>query len=165
MAHGLELPPELRGLGALGGLADPTEPERAQRVALLLARLVGRADLPDLERGRHQLEASAAGAAPLVSSRPSTSRTLRPRSSATCCGLRRSWRAAIVARTRLIGFWLPRRFESTSSNPASSSTGRTPPPAITPVPAEAGLRSTRAAPWRAGPPPVVGGRWRGAAGS
>ena len=31
--------------------------------------------------------------------------------------------------------------------PASSSTARTPPPAITPVPAEAGLSSTREAEW------------------
>src|SRR4051795_2425067 len=136
MPNGLKLAAQLGGFGALGGLADPAEPQRAQGVALLLARLVGRADLPDLQGGGHQLEASA-GAASLVSS-PSTSRTVSPRSSATWSGLRSSLRATIVARTRLMGFWLPRLFESTSWIPASSRTARTPPPAITPVPADAG---------------------------
>ena len=42
-----------------------------------------------------------------------------------------------------MGFWLPSDFESTSLMPASSSTARTPPPAITPVPGEAGLSRTR----------------------
>ena len=50
-----------------------------------------------------------------------------------------------MALTRLIGFWLPSDFDSTSWMPASSSTARTPPPAITPVPGEAGLSSTREA--------------------
>src|SRR3954451_7747493 len=150
VAHGRDLALELRGVGALGGLADPAQAERAQGVPLLAARLVGRALLPDLEvGGGHQLEGASAGAAsPFPASRPSTSRTVSPRSSATCSGLRRSLSACMVARTRLIGFWLPRLFESTSWIPASSSTARTPPPAITPVPAEAGLSSTRAAPWR-----------------
>ena len=49
-----------------------------------------------------------------------------------------------VAFTRLIGFWVPSDFDSTSRMPASSSTARTPPPAMTPVPSEAGFRNTRA---------------------
>ena len=53
----------------------------------------------------------------------------------------------MVAFTRLIGFWVPSDLDSTSWMPASSSTARTPPPAITPVPAEAGLSSTRDAEW------------------
>ena len=68
---------------------------------------------------------------------------MSPRSSATWRGSRSSCSAAIVALTRLIGFWLPSDFERTSWIPASSSTARTPPPAITPVPGEAGLSSTR----------------------
>src|SRR3954468_8071644 len=52
----------------------------------------------------------------------------------------------MVAFTRLIGFCEPSDFESTSRMPASSSTARTPPPAITPVPSEAGFRNTRPAP-------------------
>ena len=45
--------------------------------------------------------------------------------------------------TRLIGFCEPSDLERMSWIPASSSTARTPPPAITPVPGEAGLRNTR----------------------
>jgi hypothetical protein len=45
----------------------------------------------------------------------------------------------------LIGFVVPSDFASTSRMPPSSSTARTPPPAITPVPGEAGRRRTRAA--------------------
>ena len=57
-------------------------------------------------------------------------------------GRRRPVRPSIVALTRLIGFWVPIDFESTSRTPASSSTARTPPPAITPVPGLAGRRTT-----------------------
>src|ERR671916_2119918 len=47
-----------------------------------------------------------------------------------------------VARTRLTAVVEPRAFVSTSLTPASSSTARTAPPAITPVPSEAGLSIT-----------------------
>ena len=46
---------------------------------------------------------------------------------------------SIVARTMLIGVFEPKDFERISPTPASSSTARTGPPAITPVPSEAGL--------------------------
>ena len=45
----------------------------------------------------------------------------------------------------LIGFVVPRLFASTFRTPPSSSTARTPPPAITPVPSEAGRSITLAA--------------------
>src|SRR4029434_7458350 len=114
---------------------DLPEAERLQRLVLLAAGTRGRLDLSDREGGHHALTSgsSAFGSSPL------TSRTARPRSSARCAGLRRPWSAATVAFTRLIGFWLPSDFESTSWMPASSSTARTPPPAITPVPGEAGI--------------------------
>ena len=51
-----------------------------------------------------------------------------------------------VAFAILIGFVVPSDFASTSRMPPSSSTARTPPPAITPVPGEAGLRKTRPEP-------------------
>ena len=51
----------------------------------------------------------------------------------------------MVAFAMLIGFVVPRLFASTLRTPASSSTARTPPPAITPVPSEAGRSITRAA--------------------
>ena len=50
----------------------------------------------------------------------------------------------IVARTTLCGFALPRHFVRMSWIPALSTTARTAPPAMTPVPAEAGLRKTSA---------------------
>ena len=52
----------------------------------------------------------------------------------------------MVARTALIGLLLPSDLVSTSLTPAASSTARTPPPAITPVPGAAGFNSTRDAP-------------------
>ena len=51
-----------------------------------------------------------------------------------------------MAFTRLIGFWDPSDLERMSWIPASSSTARTPPPAMTPVPGDAGLRNTRPEP-------------------
>src|SRR4051794_23725659 len=78
--------------------------------------------------------------------RPSTSSIDRPRSSATSSGRRRLCRPATVALTRLIGFWEPSDLLRMSWIPASSSTARTPPPAITPVPGEAGLSITRPEP-------------------
>ena len=54
--------------------------------------------------------------------------------------------AFTVALTRLCGLRLPRHLVSTFCTPATSSTARTPPPAITPVPGEAGLSSTWPAP-------------------
>src|SRR5205807_5728129 len=50
--------------------------------------------------------------------------------------------ADIVAFTKLCGFDEPCDFVRISCTPASSSTARTPPPAISPVPGEAGLRKT-----------------------
>src|SRR5215216_1934777 len=121
------------------GAADLAETQRSQRLLLAATPTVRRLDLGD-DQARHQAVASSAAGA---SSSPSTSLTVRPRSCATCWGLRSDCRAATVAFTRLIGFWLPRDFESTSLMPASSSTARTPPPAITPVPGDAGLSKTR----------------------
>src|SRR5215213_898836 len=139
---------------AFHGSPDLSQTKCLQRLGVLAARARGRLHLSDDELGHQAGASSGSPASPGTglslspSSRlsiPSTSRTVRPRSSATWSGLRRPWRAATVAFTRLIGFWLPSDFESTSWMPASSSTARTPPPAITPVPAEAGFRSTREA--------------------
>ena len=52
-----------------------------------------------------------------------------------------------MARTRLIGLREPTAFASTFLTPTASSTARIAPPAITPVPSEAGCMKTRAAPW------------------
>ena len=59
----------------------------------------------------------------------------------------RSFSAVIVARTMLIGVRLPMHLERISLMPASSSTARTGPPAITPLPSAAGRRNTSPAPY------------------
>src|SRR5215217_2516202 len=150
MADGVNHPAQLRGIGTLHRLVDAAQAERLQRAALGLVRAVGRLDLGD-QQAAH---ASTAGSGSTCESsttftpsdRPSTALTDRPRSCAISSGLRRSCRPAIVALTRLIGFCEPSDFDRMSWIPASSSTARTPPPAITPVPGEAGLRNTRPEP-------------------
>src|SRR4051794_38243240 len=141
---------QLRRVLALHGLADPAQPERAQRVALAPVGAVGGLDLGDDQAHvtasaitSGESSGSSAVSASAFGPRPRTLSTDRPRSAATSSGLRRPCSPAIVAFTRLIGFWEPSDFERMSWIPASSSTARTPPPAITPVPGDAGLRKTR----------------------
>src|SRR5215467_899637 len=62
-----------------------------------------------------------------------------PRLCATSSTLRRLRRACTVARTTLWGLVLPRHFVRMSWMPALSTTARTAPPAMTPVPCEAGF--------------------------
>src|SRR5512135_2578619 len=69
-----------------------------------------------------------------------------PRSRATWRADTRRERPFIVARTMLCGLVDPRLLVRMSVIPAHSSTARTGPPAITPVPLAAGLRRTRPAP-------------------
>src|SRR5207248_10832314 len=70
----------------------------------------------------------------------------RPRASAIVSAERSAPRASIVAMTTFTGFVLPSDFERMSWMPADSTTARTEPPAITPVPFDAGRRRTFAAP-------------------
>src|SRR5205823_10737728 len=138
----------------LDAVADPAQAERAQRVELRLVRAVARLHLRDLHAagvssGSVGASASAAVSAGGSSSRacsPSTALTDSPRRSATSSGRRSCCRPVTVALTRLIGFCVPSDLERMSWMPASSSTARTPPPAMTPVPGEAGLRNTRPEP-------------------
>src|SRR4051812_8737350 len=121
-----DLPAHGRLVGTFRRLADAPEAKAAQGLLLLAAGAVRRANLPDLERVGHQAEVSSLGAASSVgaafsrSSIPSTSLTVSPRSCATSSGRRRDSSALTVAFTKLIGFWLPSDFESTSWMPASS---------------------------------------------
>src|SRR3954447_7273887 len=150
MTDGVHHAAQLRRVVALDGLADAPQPQGAQRVALAPVGAVGRLDLGDDEAhvtasaitSGSSSDSSAVGSSGLPP-RPSTVSTDRPRSAATSSGLRRSCRPAMVALTRLIGFCEPSDFDRMSWIPASSSTARTPPPAITPVPGEAGFRKTR----------------------
>src|SRR5262245_21628047 len=149
--HGLDEAAHGRVVLALDGAADLAEAERLERVVLLAARAVRGLHLGDGQLAHQAGASSDSGTGSILSppppssatlsrpSRPSTSRTVSPRSWATWSGLRSSRSASTVAFTRLIGFWLPSDFDSTSWMPASSSTARTPPPAITPVPGEAGF--------------------------
>src|SRR4029450_12691372 len=148
----------LRGVLDLNGVVDPPQPERAQRVDLLAVGAVAALDLRHLHAGSSSTATSASSAAsvgPLTPAsvsaaclsppRPRTPLIDRPRSSATSSGARTPCRPATAALTRLIGFCEPSDLERMSWMPASSSTARTPPPAMTPVPGEAGLRKTRPA--------------------
>src|SRR4051794_9106050 len=161
VAHAVQHAARLRGVLDVDRVADAPQPERAQRVELLLVRAGLASDLRHL----HDAGSSAASAASVVPfagpsdsaptgppsrvsvaarspPRPSTWLIDRPRSSATSSGVRSDCRPATVALTRLIGFCEPSDLLRMSWMPASSSTARTPPPAMTPVPSEAGLRKT-----------------------
>src|SRR6266571_4340885 len=70
-----------------------------------------------------------------------------PRSLATRRAVVRCCSPSNVARTMLCGLVEPRLLVRMSRTPAHSSTARTGPPAMTPVPDAAGFRSTRPAPW------------------
>src|SRR5439155_17383711 len=133
-----------------GSTADLPEPERAQGAAMA----PGLADpTTNLRHGdlRHQLSpaSTAAGTGRLSSFRRagsgSTSEIVLPRMRATSSGRRSFFSASTVALAMLIGFVVPRLFARMSRMPASSSTARTPPPAMTPVPSLAGRSRTRAA--------------------
>src|SRR3954454_5434535 len=148
MAHGMDHAAQRLGVGLLDRLAEAAQDDRPQRVALTAVRAVGRLDLGDDERSHADLpstEVSAPGAAvspvtegassPLVEAtggsttgglppRPRTLSTDRPRRGAISSGLRRSWRPAIVALTRLIGFCEPRDFDRMSWMAASPRNAR-----------------------------------------
>src|SRR5439155_1103277 len=109
-------------------LAAPREAEAAQGGALARAR-------PDRAPGEGGLDDAVRHA-------PRSSARVLPRSAATASGVFSNRSAAIVARTMLCGLFEPRHLVSTFAMPASSTTARTPPPAITPVPSDAGVNST-----------------------
>src|SRR3954452_2992160 len=151
MLYGVEGTTDGGVVGLLRGPTDLAQPQGPQRVALLPVGAVGGLQLGDAHGSSHQVLASAGSAGSASSPAapspvPSNSQIDRRRSFATSSGERRFWSAVMVALTRLIGFCEPSDFDSTSRIPASSSTARTPPPAMTPVPSEAGFRKTRAAP-------------------
>src|SRR5262249_24108968 len=113
--------------------ADAREPEAAQR--LTLARRG--ADRALAQRHLEHLLAH-----------PCSSPSGLPRRLAIVSGVRSSCSAANVARTMLCGLCEPMHLVSTLAMPASSTTARTPPPAMTPVPSDAGRSMTAPAPKR-----------------
>src|SRR5258706_2921757 len=95
--------------------------------------------------GNHQL-ASLPAAFCSFGGRPLISSTVLERVSATCATSFKPSSAAKVALTTLCGFDVPSDLVSTLVIPATCITLRTGPPAITPVPSEAGLSKTCAEP-------------------
>src|SRR5215216_3499595 len=79
---------------------------------------------------------------------PTSSASSLPRQRATSAGSFRSISPLNVARTTLCGFAEPSDFVSTFWMPAASTTARTAPPAMMPVPSGAGFNSTCPAPKR-----------------
>ena len=144
---------DLGPVGQRVGAADPAEPERAERAALLGLDADLRAHERDLDAGssiRHSTSAPRACRAALAVGveHPLGRAPLRPTCRAGCAtssGRRSARRPCIVARATLIAFDEPSDLASTSWMPAASRMARAAPPAITPVPGAAGFISTRAA--------------------
>src|SRR5690349_21781586 len=139
VTDGVDHPPDLGAVLLDDHVADPLQAERAQRVALVLLAADRGLGLLDLEGSSHQDVTSARA---LSSAAGATSSTGRPRRAATASGSSRPLRASTVACTMLIWFDEPSDLLSTSWMPAHSSTARTGPPAMTPVPGAAGRSST-----------------------
>src|SRR6478736_923451 len=136
--HGREHAADLRSVLLDDDVADALEPERAERVALVLVASDRGSDLLDLQPAHHsgtsaRARSSAAGA---------TCSTVRPRRAATVSGSTSIRRAATVAPTMLCTLLEPSDLLRTSWMPALSSTARTGPPAMTPIPGAAGRSMT-----------------------
>src|SRR5699024_1941228 len=139
VAHDVDETPGLRVVLTDDGLADALESEGAQGVPLVLLRPDGPADLGDLEV-RHGQAPCPARARSMPAG--ATSSMGRPRRAATSSGRCSPLSAATVAWTTLIALSDPSDLHRMSLTPAHSSTARAAPPAITPVPGEAGRSST-----------------------
>src|SRR5688572_27634231 len=119
-------------------VTDPLQTQGPQCVPLVLLASDRATHLADLQLRHHEPTVSRA----LSSAAGATSSTALPRRLATDSGCSRLCNAATVACTTLMALAEPSDFASTSRTPAHSSTARAEPPAITPVPGEAGRRST-----------------------
>src|SRR5215472_709619 len=170
VAHRLDHAAYLRPVRLHDDVADPPQTQRAQRLPLH----PGAADLR-LDLGNPQLAhvcspapapaaaVAAAAARALSMAAGATCSIGRPRRAAISSGRFRLFSAATVAWITLIGLDEPRDRDSTSWMPAHSSTARTGPPAMTPVPGLAGL--SRTTPAASSPctacgivPPILGTR-------
>src|SRR5215218_7991135 len=147
MRHRVDHAADLRPVLLDDHVAEPLEAQAAQRVALVLLAADLRADLTDLESLAHQAPVPARARS---SEAGATSSRGRPRRAATASGRSSPCSAATVACTMLMGLDEPSDFDNTSWIPAHSRTARTGPPAMTPVPGDAGLSITTPAafsPW------------------
>src|SRR5690606_19206772 len=147
VADGVDHPADLRAILLHHHVVDVPQPQRAQGRPLVGLTAEPRADLGHLQSRHHAPVPAGSGAVAALAWAASiaagaTSSTGNPRRLATASGGSDDLSACTVACTMLIGLDEPRLLESTSWMPAHSSTARTGPPAITPVPALAGLSST-----------------------
>src|SRR5512133_422557 len=138
MGNRLDHAPDLWPVLPRRGVSDSLQTQAPQGVPLILLSANRAPHLANLQLGHHESTASrarnrAAGA---------TSSTAFPRRLATDSGCSRLCSAATVACTTLMALAEPSDFASTSRTPAHSSTARAEPPAITPVPGEAGRSMT-----------------------
>src|SRR3954469_16876620 len=132
-----------RRVDALGDAMHLAEPERLERLAHFDRAADSAADLTDAQHLRvfvgflliHEFHASASAGSSSI-----------PRSDLYSASLRSCLSASNVALTTLCGFAVPRDFVRMFCMPADSRIARTGPPAMTPVPSEAGLSSTLPAP-------------------
>src|SRR5512135_1509526 len=140
MRHDANHSPHLGAVLADRAVVDPPQAERAQCRPLVVGAADRRPDLGHLEPGHQEAPAPAARARSIAGGATSSSGS--PRRAAISSGRIRPRRAATVACTMLIGLAEPSDFDSTSATPAHYSTARTGPPALSPVPGEAGLGGT-----------------------
>src|SRR3954468_22017521 len=140
VANGVDHAAELREVLLHHGVVDPLQAERPERVPVVLLRADLRAGLRDLQTGHVSQLPTPARARRRAAGATSSSGS--PRRAATSSGRTSPFRAATVAWTMLIGLSEPSDLLSTSWTPAHSSTARTGPPAMTPVPGAAGLSRT-----------------------
>src|SRR5919107_664567 len=147
VSHGRDDAADLGSVLLDDDVADALEAERAQRLPLVLLPADRRAGLGHLEP-RHHAPVPAARARSIAAGATCSSES--PRRAATASGRSRPRSAATVAWTMLMALDEPSDLLSTSWMPAHSSTARTGPPAMTPVPGDAGRRNTTpaaASPW------------------
>src|SRR6478609_4369584 len=154
VTNGVDHAADLRAVFLDDNITDPLETERAKGLALVGLDADRALLLLDLELS-HQEDTSCdtpagTSARALSSAAGATCSTGRPRRAATCSGCSSIFRASTVAWTMLIWFDEPSDLLRMSWMPAHSSTARTGPPAITPVPGAAGRSMTTpaaASPW------------------
>src|SRR2546425_11757594 len=120
-----------RGIDELDHLVDALQAEAAHGVALRALAAVDALKKPHLDL-LHCVISS----------------TVLPRRAAISAGVLMAFRPSSVARTTLYGLVEPKHLASTLVMPITSNTARIGPPAMIPVPSEAGCISTFAAPWR-----------------
>src|SRR6185369_5029522 len=127
-------PADFLRIDALGDPVHLPQAESLQRLAHLARAADAAADLADLDLLHGRAHASTSAASPL------------PRSALYCSSLRSCLRASNVALTTLCGLAVPSDLVRMFWIPADSRMARTGPPAMTPVPSEAGFSSTLPAP-------------------